>query len=95
MEKERHIVTTTIDWQGIALSVSYEAVGTRAVLARSEASPGPAPSVATSRTKCAGIPATGRSTALQPLAAAGGNHQRFDDMAISLAFLRKIRKYGL
>jgi len=25
MEKERHIVTTTIDWQGIALSVSYEA----------------------------------------------------------------------
>ena len=25
MEKERHIVTTTIDWQGIVLSVSYEA----------------------------------------------------------------------
>ena len=24
MEKPRHIVTTTIDWQGIALSVSYE-----------------------------------------------------------------------
>lgn len=23
-EKERHIVTTQIDWQGIALSVSYE-----------------------------------------------------------------------
>jgi hypothetical protein len=25
MEKERHIVTIAIDWQGIALSVSYEA----------------------------------------------------------------------
>ena len=25
MEKERHIITTQTDWQGIALSVSYEA----------------------------------------------------------------------
>ena len=24
MERERHIVTTTVDWQGITLSVSYE-----------------------------------------------------------------------
>jgi hypothetical protein len=25
MKKERHIITTVIDWQGIALSVSFEA----------------------------------------------------------------------